>query len=43
MLITVLPPERAEELITAARELFTTWSGVMFVTDTYVSRPDYFQ
>ncbi|GAA2012595.1 MULTISPECIES: P-II family nitrogen regulator [Micrococcales] len=43
MLITVLPPERAEELITAARELFTTCSGVMFVTDTYVSRPDYFQ
>ncbi|GEK87440.1 hypothetical protein GCM10007198_25120 [Microbacterium aerolatum] len=31
------------ELITAARELFTTCSGVMFVTDTYVSRPDYFQ
>ncbi len=43
MLITVLPTDRAEELITAAREMLTTSSGVMFVTDTYVSRPDYFQ
>lgn len=43
MLITVLPPERADDLIGAARELLTTRSGVMFVTETFVSRPEYFQ
>jgi len=43
MLITVLPPERADELIAAVRDLLTTGSGVMFVTDTFVSRPEYFQ
>jgi nitrogen regulatory protein PII len=43
MLITVLPSEKAGELIAAARELFMASRGVMFVTDTFVSRPDYFQ
>lgn len=43
MLITVLPPDRAGQLVEAVRELLTTSSGVMFVADTYVSRPDYFQ
>jgi len=43
MLITVLPHERAGELIAAVRALLDGRSGVMFVTDTYVSRPDYFQ
>ena len=43
MLITVLPPHKADELIDAVRELLNTSSGVMFVADTYVSRPEYFQ
>jgi len=43
MLITVLPPDNAGELIDAIGELLSTSSGVMFVSDTYVSRPDYFQ
>jgi nitrogen regulatory protein PII len=43
MLITVLPEDKAGELIEAVRELLTSSSGVMFVADTYVSRPEYFQ
>ncbi|SDN61958.1 nitrogen regulatory protein P-II family [Cryobacterium flavum] len=43
MLITVLPPGKSGELIDAIRELLSTSSGVMFVADTYVSRPEYFQ
>ena len=43
MLITVLPPDKAGDLIDAVRELLSTSSGVMFVAETYVSRPDYFQ
>ncbi len=43
MLITVLPEGKAGELIDAVRELLNTSSGVMFVADTYVSRPEYFQ
>jgi len=43
LLITVVPDERAEALITGLRELFAERSGVMFVSDTYVSRPEYFR
>lgn len=43
MLITVLPEGKAGELIDAVRELLDASSGVMFVADTYVSRPEYFQ
>ncbi|MBG6056033.1 nitrogen regulatory protein PII [Salinibacterium sp. CAN_S4] len=43
MLITVLPEGKAGELIDAVRELLNSSSGVMFVADTYVSRPEYFQ
>ena len=42
MLISVLPPDRAPDLIDAVRELLNDASGVTFVADTYVSRPDYF-
>ena len=42
MLITVLPPEKAPELVEAARRLLEGNHGVMFVADTYVSRPEYF-
>ena len=43
MLITVLPEGKAGELIDAVRELLNSSSGVMFVADTYVSRPEYLQ
>ena len=43
MLITVLPIEKAPALIDAAREVLGSGSGVMFVSDTAVSRPDYFE
>jgi nitrogen regulatory protein PII len=43
MLITVLPADNAGELIDAVGVLLGTSSGVMFVSDTFVSRPDYFQ
>ena len=42
MLITVLPPDNAGELIDAVGVLLSTSSGVMFVSETYVSRPEYF-
>ena len=42
MLITVLPPEKASALISAVRTLLEDGPGVMFVADTYVSRPEYF-
>ncbi|GLP76613.1 nitrogen regulatory protein P-II [Mycobacterium antarcticum] len=42
LLITVAPPGTADTLITALRRLLHTTAGVMFVTDTHVSRPDYF-
>lgn len=43
MLITVLPPENAPVLIDAIRELLEGRPGVMFVNETYVSRPEYFR
>lgn len=43
MLITVLPEERASTLVSAVRELLEGRPGVMFVAETFVSRPEYFQ
>ncbi len=43
MLITVLPVEKAAALIGAVRGMLEGGPGVMFVADTYVSRPDYFE
>lgn len=42
LLITVVPDERADSLLAGLRRLLTAGSGVMFVSDTYVSRPEYF-
>jgi nitrogen regulatory protein PII len=42
MLIAVTPDEEAEQLVAGLRELLKERSGVMFVSDTYVSRPEYF-
>jgi len=43
LLITVVPDERADALIAGLRELLSDRSGVMFVSETYVSRPEYFR
>ena len=42
LIITVVPGEKVEALLAGLRPLLDASSGVMFVTDTYVSRPDYF-
>lgn len=42
MLITVLPADKAPSLIDAVRALLEDSPGVMFVADTFVSRPEYF-
>jgi nitrogen regulatory protein PII len=43
LLITVVPEERAEALLEGLRPLLERSSGVMFVSETYVSRPEYFR
>ncbi len=43
LLLTVVPDERADALIAGLRELLQDRSGVMFVSETYVSRPEYFR
>jgi nitrogen regulatory protein PII len=42
MVITVVPDDRADALVAGLRGLLAASSGVMFVSDTYVSRPEYF-
>jgi len=42
MLITVVPVEKAEPLISGIRRLLDDRHGVLFVSETNVSRPDYF-
>lgn len=42
MLITVVPEDRADALLAGLRPLLDESSGVMFLSDTYVSRPEYF-
>ena len=42
MLITVVPGDRADALIEGLRVLLEERPGVMFVSDTFVSRPEYF-
>ena len=43
MLTVVLPNERATALINGIRPLLSDRSGVLFVSDTWVSRPEYFR
>lgn len=43
MLITVVPEERLAPLATGLRALLEERAGVMFITETNVSRPEYFQ
>ena len=42
LIITVVPDSRTEALLAGLRPLLDASSGVMFVTETFVSRPDYF-
>ena len=42
LIITVVPVGKAEPLLAGLRPLLDASSGVMFVTETFVSRPDYF-
>ena len=42
LLTVVLPSERAGALLEGLREMFGSHSGVMLVSDTWVSRPEYF-
>ena len=43
LLITVVPEERIGALVAGLRALFEDRPGVMFVSETRVSRPEYFQ
>ena len=43
LLLTVVPDDRADTLIDGLRSLFEERSGVMFVSQVGVSRPDYFR
>ncbi|AZI58292.1 transcriptional regulator [Nakamurella antarctica] len=42
LLITVVPDDKADALLAGLTALFEETAGVMFLTDTYVSRADYF-
>jgi len=42
LIITVVPEPKIEALLTGLRPLLDASSGVMFVSETFVSRPDYF-
>ncbi len=42
LLITVVPDDKVDALLAGLRPLLASSSGVMFVSETYVSRPDYF-
>ena len=43
MLITVVPDEQVDVLLAGVRTLLEGRSGVMFVSDVFVSRPGYFR
>ncbi|HVM10836.1 MAG TPA: P-II family nitrogen regulator [Acidimicrobiales bacterium] len=42
MLIAVVPDDSADDVVTGLRALLSERPGVLFVSDTYVSRPEYF-
>jgi nitrogen regulatory protein PII len=43
LLITVVPDAKVGALLAGLRPLLEERSGVMFVSETYVSRPEYFE
>jgi nitrogen regulatory protein PII len=42
LFITVVPEDKVDALLAGLRPLLDASPGVMFVTETYVSRPEYF-
>jgi nitrogen regulatory protein PII len=42
MIITVMPDDKVDALLAGLRPLLDGTSGVMFVSETWVSRPGYF-
>ncbi len=42
LVLSVVPDERADALVSALRRLFDDRPGVLFVTPTMVTRPEYF-
>ena len=42
LIITVVPESKVKALLAGLRPLLDAASGVMFVTETFGSRPDYF-
>ena len=42
LMITVVPVDRVDALVGALRSFLELTPGVMFVSDTFVSRPEYF-
>lgn len=42
LIITVVPEDKTDALLAGLRPLLDASSGVMFVTETFVSRPEYF-
>ena len=42
LLISIIPIEQAQDLVAGIRRVLDTTHGVMFVSETHVSRPDYF-
>ena len=42
LLITVAPDDRVDAVLSGLRTLFSERSGVMFVSDVWVSREEYF-
>lgn len=43
LVITVVPDDRVEAILAGVRRLLVDRSGVMFVSETSVSRPEYFR
>lgn len=43
LVITVVPDESADTVLAGVQHLLADRLGVMFVSDTYVSRPEYFR
>ena len=43
MVISVVAPDRVEGVVAGIRPILDEFSGVIFVSETHVSRPEYFQ
>ncbi len=43
MVVCVVAEDRVDGVVEALREFFRTHAGVLFVSPTFVSRPEYFQ